>query len=236
MERILVIEENLELNNLLSEALRGLGYSCTQTFSSTEGAFCAEREPFHLAILDEAGLDTGSGNALARIQDCQPIPVLLIAASPEEPFQFRIVSKWAAPDAAGQTAPKDTGTPIEERIASAIGQPSFPLLAKPVGKRLLEYQGLKLDPEACLATFQGKEVPLTRQEFKILELLFTSPEHVFTKEDLYNYAWDDFFEGDEKTVNVHISNIRKKIKVFTDFDYIRTVWGQGFQRNPDREL
>ena len=52
---------------------------------------------------------------------------------------------------------------------------------------------------------------------------------MFSKQELYDYAWDEPFIGEDKAISVHISNIRKKIKVLTDEEYIETVWGIGFK-------
>ena len=75
----------------------------------------------------------------------------------------------------------------------------------------------------------GTPLSLTRQEFQILELLLLNPNKAFSKQEIYEYAWDDFYIGEDKTINVHISNIRSKIRVVSDENYIETVWGIGFK-------
>lgn len=70
---------------------------------------------------------------------------------------------------------------------------------------------------------------ITKQEFAILELLMAHPRQVFAKEDIFEYAWDEPYMGETKTLDVHISNIRKKIKRLTDDEYIETVWGIGYK-------
>ena len=70
---------------------------------------------------------------------------------------------------------------------------------------------------------------ITKQEFAILELLMAHPRQVFAKEDIFEYAWDEPYIGETKTLDVHISNIRKKIKRLTDDEYIETVWGIGYK-------
>lgn len=72
-------------------------------------------------------------------------------------------------------------------------------------------------------------ISLTKQEYKILELLLLHPNKVFSKQEIYNYAWEEYFIGEDKTINVHISNIRMKLKKVTEDDYIDTVWGIGFK-------
>ena len=76
---------------------------------------------------------------------------------------------------------------------------------------------------------KGQEIQLTRQEYKILELFMLHPTKVFSKQDIFEYAWDEYYIGEDKTINVHISNIRTKIKKITDDEYIDTVWGIGFR-------
>lgn len=94
---------------------------------------------------------------------------------------------------------------------------------------VLEYKDLLLCPAAFSATIKGQEVIFTRQEFKILEFLMSNPRRAFSKEAIYNYAWGDIYFGDDRTINVHICRIRKKIKKYTDAEYIETVWGIGFR-------
>ena len=76
----------------------------------------------------------------------------------------------------------------------------------------------------------GEELKkLTRQEFEILRLLAQNPKRVFSKEAIFTYAWQEEYMGETKTLDVHISNIRKKIKKITDKEFIRTVWGIGYR-------
>ena len=76
----------------------------------------------------------------------------------------------------------------------------------------------------------GRALPkITKQEFAILELLLKNPKQVFRKEDIFEYAWDEPYMGETKTLDVHISNIRKKIKTVTSDEYIETIWGIGYR-------
>lgn len=79
--------------------------------------------------------------------------------------------------------------------------------------------------------FVGKtELPLTRREYLILELLMKNPGKVFTKGNLYESVWNEEFLGEDNAINVHISNIRQKLaKLHPDETYIQTVWGIGFK-------
>ena len=91
------------------------------------------------------------------------------------------------------------------------------------------YKDMVLNITEHSISVSGHPISFTRQEFKILELLITNPKRVFSKKEIYDYAWDDLYIGEDRTINVHISNIRQKIKSFSKEEYIETVWGVGFK-------
>ena len=90
---------------------------------------------------------------------------------------------------------------------------------------------LTLDLSAMTVSVNGNTLDLTKHEYKIMELLIKNPDKVFSKQAIYDYAWEDYYIGEDKTINVHISNIRKKIRAFSGTEYIETVWSIGFKIN-----
>ena len=95
---------------------------------------------------------------------------------------------------------------------------------------LITYGKLRLDRKAHRIYISDEAVDcITKQEFSILELLMEHPKQVFSKEDIFEYAWDEPYMGETKTLDVHISNIRKKLKKITETEYIETVWGIGYK-------
>lgn len=96
----------------------------------------------------------------------------------------------------------------------------------------IECGGITLDDKTHQIWVEGQEIlHLTRQEYAILELLIRHPKQVFRKEAIFTYAWEEEYMGETKTLDVHISNIRKKLKAVTDKEYIQTVWGIGYRLN-----
>ena len=94
----------------------------------------------------------------------------------------------------------------------------------------LSFREMELNRDTFQVKIDGKILPkITKQEFAILELLLRNPKQVFSKEDIFEYAWDEPYMGETKTLDVHISNIRKKIKTVTSEEYIETVWGIGYR-------
>lgn len=88
---------------------------------------------------------------------------------------------------------------------------------------------LTLEPALHRITVCDKEPSLTAREYRILELLMKNPTKIFSKQEIYESAWDSYYMGEDKTINVHISNIRQKLRRYTEQEYIETVWGIGFR-------
>lgn len=221
MVKILIIEDDNNINNLMAECLCKAGYNCTQAFSGTEGLLYAEHEAFDLVILDLMLPGLGGGAVLSRIHEKQGAPVIVVSAKDSIDSKVELLTAGA----------EDYITkPFEvEEFLARVGVQLRRSGGMSESSELLRHHDLKLDKSAFLATVNGQEIPLTRQEFKILELLLSHPNQVFSKQDIYDYAWDDLYIGEDKTINVHISNIRKKLKSLTDREYIETVWGIGFK-------
>lgn len=93
----------------------------------------------------------------------------------------------------------------------------------------LNYKNLKYNKQMENFTINGNELQLTKTELNILKLFIENQNRIFTKKNLYEAVWQDNFAADEDTINVHISNIRNKIKKFDSEEYIETVWGIGYR-------
>lgn len=222
MNRILIIEDDTDINNMMAETLEKAGYACTQAFSGTEGILWAEKEQFSLAILDLMLPGLNGEKLLHRLKEKQDIPVIVVSAKDSIDSKVELLTSGAEDYL---TKPFD----IQELIARVGVQIRRFAKGTKEESRVLSYRELKLNTDSYTASVREMPLELTRQEFKILELLLLHPGKVFSKQDIYDYAWDDIYLGEDKTINVHISNIRKKLKAVTDEEYIETVWGIGFR-------
>ena len=97
---------------------------------------------------------------------------------------------------------------------------------------LLVYRDWVIDPAARTLTAAGSPVELTAHEFDILELLAAHPAKVFTKQEIFEAVWRQDYFVEDKTINVHISNLRAKLRPTGTESYIQTVWGIGFKLAP----
>ncbi|MBO6015134.1 MAG: response regulator transcription factor, partial [Lachnospiraceae bacterium] len=90
--------------------------------------------------------------------------------------------------------------------------------------------GIELDSKAKSVTKDGADISLTGTEYKILELLMTHPGRIYTKQQIFDYAWDDSYIADDSTVMVHISNLRSKLAdPASGSVMIKTVKGLGYR-------
>ena len=85
----------------------------------------------------------------------------------------------------------------------------------------------KFDPSKKTLYAGDTPISLTKHEYNLIGLLIKYPEKIYSKQELFELAWDEYYIGEDKTINVHISNIRKKLFEATGKEYIDTVWGIG---------
>lgn len=222
MKNILIIEDDTDINNVISETLTKAGYHCTQAFSGTEALMCLERETFALAVMDLMLPGLSGESLLPKLKEIQQIPVIVVSAKDGLDSKVNLLTSGAEDYL---TKPFE----IQELVARVGVQIRRFAGDDDTSAKMLKYKDLILNQESFTASVNGTEIPLTKQEFKILELLLSHPNKVYSKQDIYDYAWDDIYIGEDKTINVHISNIRKKLKAVTEEEYIETVWGIGFR-------
>lgn len=223
MKKILIVEDNVNISNLLKEALSQKGYTCGQAFSGTEAALWLEKESWMLVLLDLMLPGMTGEEVLQLIRRQGDTPVIVLTAKDAMEEKLDLLTSGADDYI---TKPFD----INEVIARVqiqlrhAGQEAEP--------DRIECGGITLDDKTHQIWVEGQEIlHLTRQEYAILELLIRHPKQVFRKEAIFTYAWEEEYMGETKTLDVHISNIRKKLKAVTDKEYIQTVWGIGYRLN-----
>lgn len=95
---------------------------------------------------------------------------------------------------------------------------------------------LELNPAECQVWKGGAEISLTKTEFKILELLMRTPGRIYTKQQIFDYSWEDTYMGDDSTIMVHISNLRNKIEDEPKKPkMIKTIKGLGYKFEKEKQ-
>lgn len=221
MQTILIIEDDTNINNMIKEILEKREYVCIQASSGTEGVLYAEKENPALVILDLMLPGMPGEEVLVKIKENKDIPVIVLSAKDSLDSKISLLNCGAEDYMTKPFA--------GDELAARVNVQLRRFAASEEKEKQLTYKELLLDEKNYTVYVAGEELALTRQEYKILELFLLNPNRVFSKRDIYDYAWDEIYLGEDKTINVHISNIRKKIKNITREDYIETVWGIGFR-------
>lgn len=239
MPNILIVEDDININNLLCEVLRKAGYTCEQAFSGTEAKLLLDiKEKAYTLVLLDLMLPGASGEeVLKEIRKQGRLPVIVLTAKDSmddkigvltdgaddyitKPFEIREVLARIQVQLRHIEAETEAETEVKTKAGIQEGQ----------GIGRLEFRDMVLTRSTFEVSIGGRVLPkITKQEFAILELLLKNPKQVFSKEDIFEYAWDEPYMGETKTLDVHISNIRKKIKTVTPDEYIETIWGIGYR-------
>lgn len=218
MQSILIIEDDPNINNMICEYLQENGYTCTQAFSGSEGALRFTMEHYDLILLDLM-LPGQSGEELIHIF-AGKIPVIVLSAKNELESKVELLSAGANDYICKPFDLRELLVRIQVQLRSTHMASE---------QSILHYKDWTLNPETQEMSVRDTPIEFTRHEFKILELLCKHPKKVFTKQLIYEYAWGEDFFIEDKTINVHISNIRSKLKPTGTDNYIQTVWGMGFK-------
>ncbi|MBC1798892.1 response regulator transcription factor [Listeria booriae] len=220
--KILIAEDDNDINHLIYEVLTREGYTVTQAFSGTEAKLHWNNEAFDLLLCDLMLPGMTGEELIAEIIAKQSASIIVISAKNTIMDKVDLL-KLGASDYI--TKPFD----IEELLARVEVQLRKTTTEDPVNESL-SWQGLTLSTDRYNAQIDGQDIRLTAREFGILKLLISNPKKVFTKENIFSSVWGETEYIDENTVNVHMSNIRSKLnKAKPDRDYIETVWGIGFK-------
>lgn len=222
-QNILIVEDDSNINNLLKEALQKEGFSCEQAFSGSEAGLLIGMKSYALVLLDLMLPGISGEEVLSLVRSKGQTPVIVITAKDSLDEKVDILL-----DGADDYITKPFE--IKEVLARIAVQLRHSASDFAENNSVIAYKNLVLDRQNFTVTLNNVLLPrITRQEFAILELLAKHPRRVFSKEEIFEYAWEEPYMGETKTLDVHISNIRKKMKKVTEQDYIETIWGIGYK-------
>lgn len=222
--KILIVEDDTAISRLLAKILHHAGYDTVQAFSGTEAKLLLERETPALILLDLMLPGISGEELLLTIRSGRhaDIPVIILSAKTSLGDKVSLLKNGADDYITKPFEPEE----VLARIQAGLRRSGNSIPKKDT----LTYKKITLYPDLRKVILGGKELSLTAHEFDILYLLMENPEKVFSRESLYEAVWHGGYYGENNTVNVHVSNIRKKIKEITPSEeYIRTVYGIGFK-------
>lgn len=222
--KILVVEDDEDINGLLCKFLERQGYLVTGAYSGTEAKLLLSMNKYDLILLDLMIPGITGETLITEIRKTISSPILVISAKSSLEDKVSAL-KNGADDY--MTKPFER-TEVLARVEALLRR-SKVAGNVPKEEEQYSYKQLILKTNSREVFMKGNLVPLTAYEFDILLLFLQHPDRVFTKEQLYQQIWKTGYYGEDNTINVHISNIRKKIKEYDDEEYIKTVWGIGYK-------
>lgn len=214
--RILVVEDDRDLNRQLTDALVDADYVVDQAFDGEEGHFLGDTEPYDAVILD-VGLPEMDGiSVLERWRGAgRVMPVLILTARDRWSDKVAGIDAGADDYVAKPFHIEEVLARIRALIRRAAGHASAEILCGPV----------RLDTKAARATVDGTPLKLTSHEFRLLSYLMHHMDEVVSRTELVEHMYDQDFDRDSNTIEVFVGRLRKKIGV----DLIETVRGLGYR-------
>ena len=212
MHKILVVEDDTTINQVICEFLKESNYAVTPVFDGGEALLQFEAESFDLVILDMM-LPTMSGlDVLKEIRKTSQIPVMILTALDDEYTQ--LVS-------------------FNHLISDYVTKPFSPLILVKRIENILRRNTvaseitvgeLTVSIDDCTVYWQEEKMPLTKKEYEIVQALAKRKDHLVTRDQLMNTIWG-YSELDSRVLDNHIKNIRKKIPGIP----LKTITGMGYQ-------
>lgn len=221
-QNILIVEDDNSISELLRETITKAGYRCEQAYSGTEAMLLLRMKDFSLVLLDLMIPGISGEEVLEKIREQEPnLPVMILTAKDTLDDKIQLLADGADDYIIKPFEIKEVLARIQVQLRHKSGEKE---------SSRIEFRELVLDKSDYSITINGKKlVKITKQEFAIMELLLRHPKKVYSKEDIFECAWQEPYMGETKTLDVHISNIRKKIKEITEEEYIETIWGIGYR-------
>ena len=217
--RVLVVEDDRDLNKQISQALRDAGYIVDYAFNGEEGHHLGDTESYDAVILD-IGLPRLDGLSVLEQwrRSGRAMPVLLLTARDRWSDKVQGIDAGADDYVAKPFHVEEVLARVRALVRRAAGHASNTLVAGPV----------RLDLKASRVTVDGTPVKLTSHEYKVLEYLMHHPGKVVSRTELTEHLYDQDFDRDSNTIEVFVGRLRKKLGV----DLIETVRGMGYRVGP----
>lgn len=222
-KRILIVEDNNDVNSLLCETLEAEGYEIVSLFDGFKAIRTIKNDKFDIIILDIM-LPYKSGDEILReLREFSDVPVIIISAKDTIVTKIDLL-KLGADDYI--TKPFDLGE-VAARVESNLRRANSKGIE--VNTKLI-YKDMEIDENNKSIVVNGKELSLTAKEYYIIELLVRNKGKVFSKANIYETIWEEEYIGDDNAIKTHMSNIRNKLKkANSNEEYIETVWGLGYR-------
>lgn len=226
MSKILIIEDEESIAELEKDYLELSGFDVVMQHTGDAGLKAALNEDFNLIILDLMLPNVDGFEICKKVREKKNTPIIMVSAKKEDIDKIRGLGLGADDYMTKPFSPSE----LVARVKAHLARYERLVGSGVKANEIIEIRGIKIDKTARRVYVNGEEKAFTTKEFDLLTFLAENPNHVFTKEELFNKIWDMESIGDIATVTVHIKKIREKIEFNTSKpQYIETIWGVGYR-------
>ena len=218
MQNILIVEDDMDIQELLREFLKEAGYEVMAASDGIEAMDLFAKNKFDLILLDIMLPKIDGFGVCELIRKQSQVPIIMLTALGGEEEQIRGLDLQV-----DDYITKPFSVPILIRKIAAVLRRSS--RTQEEGHKAIEYQNLSLNLDNYTATVDGTAYELTQREFEVLRELLTHQGRIMTRQNLLDKLWRYDFYGDERVVDTHIKNLRKKLGI----EFIQTVRGVGYK-------
>ncbi|MGN7296953.1 response regulator transcription factor [Ferdinandcohnia sp. SAFN-114] len=221
MAAILIIEDDMAIHSLIKEALELQDFRTLSAFSGTEGKLLFEQNQVDLVLLDLMLPGMNGEDFLQQLRQNSTVPVIVISAKNDQDSKLHLLTSGADDYI---IKPFD----LKELLARIHIQLRHAASTSVSQMKEIHYKNISVNLDTREVETDGEQVHLTGREYAILLLFLENPQKVFSRANIYESIWNEPFFDSEKTINMHISNLRNKLN-HGGTNYIKTVWGIGFK-------
>ena len=218
MQNILIVEDDMDIQELLREFLKEAGYEVMAANDGIEAMELFTKNKFDLILLDIMLPKIDGFGVCELVRKQSQVPIIMLTALGGEEEQIRGLDLQV-----DDYITKPFSVPILIRKIAAVLRRSSQTQEE--GHKTIAYQNLSLDLDNYTATVDGTAYELTQREFEVLKELLTHQGRIMTRQNLLDKLWRYDFYGDERVVDTHIKNLRKKLGI----EFIQTVRGVGYK-------
>ncbi|MBE6063359.1 MAG: response regulator transcription factor [Clostridium butyricum] len=224
MYKVLVIEDDKEINDLICEGLKREQYEVRQALDGEE-ALKKYSDDINLIILDLMLPKIDGIEVMRRIRERSNVPIIILSAKDDECDRIVGLSMGADDYMVKPFSVRELAARVKAQLRRYVDYNK-----EENEKHILIHNDLKMDTLNYKVFKDNSEILLRPKEFEILKLLMSNPDRVFTKEQIFECVWKDDYLGSDNTVMVHIKRLRNKIEDDSNSpQYIVTVWGIGYK-------
>ncbi|WP_133127375.1 two-component system response regulator CpxR [Legionella nagasakiensis] len=222
--KILIIDDDTELTDLLKQYMEPEGFSITCVHDGETAIKKALNQPFDAMILDVMLPKLNGFEVLKTIREHLDTPVLMLTARGDDIDRIVGLEIGADDYLAKPCNPRE----LIARLRAILRRTQ----KYPVHRPIIEHENIRVDCSKRTASINGALLELTNAEFNILEMLIKSPGQAFSKEELTEYALGRKYTAYDRSIDVHISNLRNKLGHNPQGDdWVKTVRGFGYLFN-----